>query len=109
MDIFRKQTDILRGKPSSVVSVISSATYEHIINAIHSQDITHDTLKTIVSMCKSNPNNVVCVVYKSFEDSVLFIFGHKPFCIPVDGSKLQHIMMQQSKPNHIYIFTYVKE
>jgi len=107
MDIL-KETDLLKGRPASVVSVISTATYEHIINAIQTQNITHDTLRTVVSICKNNPKNVLCVVYKSFEESVLFIFGHKPFCISVDGSKLQQIMMQQSKPNHIYIFTYVK-
>ncbi len=36
MDIL-KQSDLLKGRPASVVSVISTATYEHIINAIQTQ------------------------------------------------------------------------
>lgn len=108
MEILTRRTDILKGKPASVISVISEATYAHIIQAIQSGDIQHDTLKTIVNMCKSNPNNILCVIYKSFEESVLLVYGPEPFCMEIEGSKLQNLMMHQSRENHIYVFTYVK-
>ena len=106
MNVFH--SDILKGKPASVISVVSSATYDHICTAIQSNDTINETLAQVISMCKANPNDVLCVVYKSFEDSVLLVYGTQPFCVQLEGSKLQELMMNQSRENHIYVFTYVK-
>ena len=101
-------SNLLKGKPASVISVVSPATYDHICGAIRSNDTSNETLAQVIAMCKANPDNVLCVVYRSFEDSVLLVYGSQPFCIRLEGSKLQNLMMNQSRENHIYVFTYAQ-
>jgi hypothetical protein len=100
--------EFLKGKPTSILTVNSEANYSQIMQAIHMRDIPNKTLRAVVNMCKTNPDKVLCVVYKSFENSVLMIFGKKPVCVQLEGSKLQDIMGKHSKGENLYVFTYVK-
>ena len=99
---------ILQGKPASVISVVSEASYGNIMKAISEKQLSDKHLRAVVNMCRTNPQTVICVIYKSFENSVLLLFGEKPVCIQVEGSKLESLMSNHSKDGHIYVFTYVK-
>ena len=79
--------EILKGKPASIVTVTSPANYGQIMQAIHMNQIPDKTLRAVVTMCRSNPEKVLCVIYKSFENSVLMVFGEKPVCVQLEGSK----------------------
>ena len=99
--------EILKQKPASIMTVRSPATYEDIMSAIHANNIPNKTLRAVVNMCKANPSEVFFVVYRSYENSVLMIFGEKPVCVQVEGSKLESLMNHHSKEDNIYVFTYV--
>ncbi len=99
--------EFLKGKPASVISVVSGATYPMIVKSIQSDRVEHDSLRSIKQMCQQNPT-VLCVVYRSFENSVLVIHGEKPSCTVFEGCHLVDVMARHSKENHIYVFTYVK-
>jgi len=100
--------DFIKGKPSSIVTVQSQANYSQIMEAVSTNQIHNKTLRAVVNMCRANPDKVVCVIYRSYENSVLMIFGEKPVCVQLEGSKLQNIMGKHSKDETIYVFTYVK-
>lgn len=100
--------EFLRGKPNSILTVNSKAEYSEIMAAIQRNQIPDKTLRAVVNMCRTNPDKVMVVVYKSFENSILMIFGKKPVCVQVEGSKLEDIMGKHSKGETIYVFTYVK-
>jgi hypothetical protein len=100
--------EILKGKPRSIVPLRIDVTYESIMYAIATNQLNHKTLRAVVTMCRANPSTVVVVVYKSFEDSILAIFGEKPVCVRCEGSKLESMMHRHSKEDYIYVFTYVK-
>jgi len=61
-----------------------------------------------VTTCKANPERVMFVVYKAYSKSVLLIFGKKPVCVELEGSKLQSIMSEHCRESRIYVFSYVK-
>ena len=107
MDIL--SSGILNGKPASVISVTSPATYMQIIDAIQSGKVQHETLKTIESMCKMHPHDVLCILYKSYEEDVLLIHGFPLQCTPITGSNLKDIFQQKCKDDCIYVFTYVRD
>lgn len=100
--------ELLRGKPTNVLSVKSEASYDQIMAAISTNQINDKTLRAVVNSCRANPDRVVFVVYKSYSDSVLFVFGSTPVCVIVEGSKLQQIMMRHCIESRIYVFSYVK-
>lgn len=100
--------DFIKGKPTSIVTVKSPASYSQIMSAVSRNQIPDKTLRAVVNMCRTNPDKVLCVLYKSFENSVLMIFGEKPVCVRLEGSKLEDIMEKHSKDDNIYVFTYVK-
>mgnify|MGYP001171790480 CR=1 FL=1 len=100
--------DFLKGKPASITCTITDATYNQIKYAIQQDSVSNEKLKQIKQMCREYPSSVMCVVYRSFEDSVLFIYGSTPNCIVVDGCRLASIMSRHNKENHVYLFTYVK-
>lgn len=101
--------DFITGKPRSVLSIKSDVTYNDIMSAIANNNLTDKNLRAIVSLCRANPSNVLCVVYKSFENAVLMVFGAVPTCAVMEGSKLQSLMSAHCGKSKIYIFTYVKE
>jgi hypothetical protein len=100
--------EVLKGKPASVMSIQSEASYQEIMSAIHFNQIPDKTLRAVVTTCRSNPDKVLFVVYKAFSDSVLLIFGSKPVCVELEGSKLQSIMSSHCRESRIYVFSYVK-
>ncbi len=100
--------EALRGKPTNIMTVHSDASYSEIMKAIHHNQIPDKTLRAVVTTCKSNPEKVFFVVYKAFSDSVLLIFGSKPVCVELEGSKLQSIMSEHCRESRIYVFSYVK-
>jgi len=102
--------EFLKGKPTSVTSVKSEASYKQIMTAIHDDfnQIPDKTLRAMVSTCKANPDKVLFVIYKAFSDSLLMVFGKKPVCVELEGSKLQSIMNEHCQESRIYVFSYVK-
>lgn len=100
--------EILKGKPTSIIPVKMNVTYDAIMYAIANEELNHKTLRAVVTMCRTNPSNVVVIVYKSYEDSILMVFGEKPTCVRCEGSKLESLMHRHSKEDYIYVFTYVK-
>lgn len=100
--------DLLKGKPTSVMSVKTEATYDEIMHAIHHNQIPDKTLRAVVNMCRSHPAKCLFVIYRAFSDKVLFIFGSKPICMEMEGSKLQTIMNRHCLESRIYVFSYVK-
>ena len=100
--------DILKGKPRSIIPVKSSATYDHIMEAISTNNIPDKHLRAAVTMCQTNPSSVIFVIYKSYENSILMLFGEKPYCIRLEGSKLENLMDRHSNEDYTYLFTYVK-
>lgn len=101
--------NFLKEKPTSMMSIQTEASYEDIKGALYLPNIPHKTLDTMVKTCKQKPHSVVFVIYKSFENSILLVFGEKPHCYQMEGSALQHIMRKHSKEGVVYLFTYVKE
>jgi len=101
--------EFITRKPRSVMSIHSDASYDTIMEAIANNKLSDKNLRAIVSLCRANPSTVLCVVYKSFENSVLMVFGNVPTCMVVEGSKLQSLMCTHCDESKIYIFTYVKE
>ena len=100
--------EILKGKPTSIIPVKMDVTYDAIMHAIANDQLNHKTLRAVVTMCRANPSSVMVIVYKSFEDSILIVFGEKPVCVRCEGSKLESLMQRHSKEDYIYVFTYVK-
>jgi hypothetical protein len=100
--------EVLRGKPTSITSIQSEASYDEIMAAIHHNQIPDKTLRAVVATCRANPERVMFVVYKAYSDSVLLIFGKKPVCVELEGSKLQSIMSEHCRESRIYVFSYVK-
>jgi len=100
--------DILRGKPTNIMTIKSEASYDQIMYAIEHNTLDDKNLRAVVTTCKANPNKVVFVVYKAYSNSVLMIFGHKPVCVEIEGSRLEDIMKQHCKDSRIYVFSYVK-
>jgi len=100
--------ELLKGKPTSITAVKSEASYDEIMSAIHHGQIPDKTLRAVVTTCKANPERVMFVVYKAFTKSVLLIFGKKPVCMELQGSKLQSIMSEHCRESRIYVFSYVK-
>ena len=100
--------ELLKGKPTNIMTVHSDATYDQIMYAIHHNQIPDKTLRAVVTACRANPDKVIFVVYKAFSDAVLLIFGSKPVCVELGGSKLQSIMNQHCRESRIYVFSYVK-
>lgn len=100
--------NILSGKPTSVLSIKSEASYSQIMECIETNNINDKHLRAVVQTCKSNPDRVVFVVYKAYSGSVLMIFGKKPTCVRIEGSKLQQLMSQHCLESRIYLFSYVK-
>lgn len=101
--------EFITGKPRSVISIHSDASYDMIMHAISNNHLSDKNLRAIVSLCRANPVTVLCVVYKAPENAVLMIFGSVPTCLVVEGSKLQSLMAGHCDESKIYIFTYVKE
>jgi len=101
--------EFLRGKPRSVISVTSDASYDNIMYAVRHDVLDDKNLRATVSLCRANPKKVVCIVYRAYENSVLVLLGSKPTCIRMEGSKLQTIMSGHGNANKIYLFTYVKD
>lgn len=101
--------DFITGKPRSVLSVKSEASYDAIMAAIRSNYLDDKTLRATVSLCRANPSTVLCVIYRASENSVLLVFGETPTSVVVEGSKLQSLMAGHCDESKIYIFTYVKE
>jgi hypothetical protein len=100
--------ELLRGKPTTVLSIKSEATYEQIMECIHNNEIKDKHLRAVVNSCKSNPESVVFVIYRSYSDGVLMLFGKKPVCVRLEGSKLQTLMSHHCLESRIYVFSYVK-
>jgi len=100
--------EILRGKPTSVTAVQSDASYDQIMAAIHHNQIPDKTLRAVVTTCRANPDKVLFVIYRAYSDKVLLVFGEKPVCVELEGSKLQQIMSAHCRDNRIYVFSYVK-
>lgn len=100
--------EVLKGKPTSVMSIKSEASYQDIIYAVQFNKINNKMLQDVVTTCRSNPDKVLFVVYKAFSDSVLLIFGGKPVCMELEGSKLQSLMSSHCLESRIYVFSYVK-
>ena len=100
--------DVLRRKPTSVVTIKTPATYEDIMKAVATGELSNKTLRAVVNMCRTNPEKVCFIVYRSFENSILMIFGEKPVCLRVEGSRLESIVSHHSKEDNVYVFTYVK-
>lgn len=100
--------DILKGKPTSVISIKSEATYEQIMECVHNNNLNDKHLRAVVNTCKSNPEDVMFVIYRAYSDSVLMLFGKKPVCIRLEGSKLQTLMSHHCLESRIYLFSYVK-
>ena len=100
--------EILRGKPTNVLSIKSEATYEQLMICVHYNKIHDKHLRAVVNSSKSNPDRLVFVVYRAYSDSVLMIFGKKPVCVRLEGSKLQSLMSQHCLESRIYVFSYVK-
>ncbi len=100
--------ELLKGKPTTVLSIKSEASYSQIMECISTNNINDKHLRAVVQSCKSNPDRVIFVVYKAHTDSVLLIFGEKPVCVQLEGSKLQHLMSQHCLESRIYLFSYVK-
>lgn len=98
----------LKGKPKSVISIKNDASYESIMAAIHLNQLDHRHLRAVVQLCKANPEKVVCVVYRKYENSVLLICGSRPVCIRIDGSNLESILHDKVMDGHIYLFTYIQ-
>jgi hypothetical protein len=102
----------IKGKPTSVISVRSNANYDTIVQSIPNlQHISSDTddiklLKDIVKTLKSN-NNVLFIIYKSFEQSILLLSGFPPKPIILTGSSLENKIAPHTKMDHIYVFSYV--
>ena len=101
--------EFLAGKPRSIVSLTSDATYEQIMYAIAHNKLDNRHLRATVTLCRSNPYSVVCIVYRSQENSILMLFGSQPTCVRAEGSKLESLMSAHCQESKIYIFTYVKE
>ncbi len=101
--------EFLRGKPRSVISIASNASYDNIMYAIHNNVLSDKNLRETVLLCRANPTKVVCIVYRASENSVLMLLGSKPTCVRMEGSKLQTIMSEHCNVNNIYLFTYVKD
>ena len=51
--------EILKGKPTSITSVKSEASYDEIMSAIHHNQIPDKTLRAVVTTCKANPEKGV--------------------------------------------------
>ena len=100
--------DFLKEKPRSIISIKSQATYSNIVNAIENNNLSNKHLRAVVNLCRSNPDSVMVVIYKSFENSILTVFGKKPVCVQCEGSNLEILMNRHSKEDYIYVFTYVK-
>jgi len=100
--------EILKGKPTNIMTVKSEASYDDIMRAIHFNAVPDKTLRAVVATCRANPENVMFVLYKAFANSVLLIFGEKPVCVEIEGSKLQSIMGEHCLESRIYVFSYVK-
>ncbi len=98
--------ELLRGKPTSVISVKSDASYEDIMHAIHLDNIPDKTLRAVVTTCRAHPQ-AMFVVYRAYAKSVLLIFGEKPVCVELEGSRLQSIMGAHCRESRIYVFSYV--
>ena len=47
--------EVLRGKPTSITSVQSEASYDEIMAAIHHNQIPDKTLLAVVATCRANP------------------------------------------------------
>ena len=77
-------------------------------NPISTNNIPDKHLRAAVTMCQTNPSSVIFVIYKSYENSILMLFGEKPYCIRLEGSKLENLMDRHSKEDYTYLFTYVK-
>ncbi len=100
--------DFIKGKPRSVISITSDSSYEDIMAAVYRNDLHHRHLRAVVQLCKANPDTVLCILYRARENGVLMIFGNKPECIRVDGTKLSDILSNKAVEGNIYLFTYVK-
>jgi len=100
--------ELLRGKPTSVTAVQSDASYDQIMAAIHYNQIPDKTLRAVVTTCRANPDKVMFVIYRAYSHKVLLVFGSKPVCVELEGSKLQEIMNAHCRDNRIYVFSYVK-
>lgn len=100
--------DFLKGKPRSILPIKSQATYNNIVYAIENNHLNNKHLRAVVNLCRTNPETVMVVIYKSFENSILMVFGQKPVCLQCEGSNLEIIMNRHSKEDYIYVFTYVK-
>jgi len=100
--------DFIRGKPRSVIAIKSDATYENIMHAVYNDQLDHKTLRATVQLCRANPDNVLCIVYRAMENSVLMLFGDRPECIRAEGTRLQDILATKVTEGNIYLFTYVR-
>ena len=104
--------NVIKGKPTSVTSVCSNASYQTIVESIPNlQQIPSNTddiklLKNVIKTLETN-NNVLFIIYRSFEESIILLTGYPPKPIVLNGSKLQSKIAPHTKLDHIYVFSYV--
>lgn len=103
----------IRGKPASVQSVQSYATYEQIMQAVpnigqmsyEKEDI--NLLKNVVTTLENNPL-VLFFIYRKHEHGVLLMYN-KDKSIQmqnVENSSLETKLGPHAKDDHIYVFSY---
>lgn len=103
----------IRGKPASVQSIQSHATYEQIMKVVpnigqmsyEKEDVK--LLKNVVTTLKNNPF-VLFFIYKKYENGVLLMYN-KDKSIQmenVENSSLETKLGPHAKDDHIYVFSY---
>ena len=104
----------IRGKPASVQSIQSEASYIQIINAVphitkmNGENDDIKLLKNIVTTLQNNPL-VLFFIYRKHENGVLFMYNSKKSIQiqNVENSSLETKLGPHAKDDHIYVFSYV--
>lgn len=104
----------IRGKPASVQSIHSYASYLQIMEAIPNlkqMNEDKDDIKLLKNVIKTLENNplVLFFIYKKYENGVLFMYN-KDKSIQmqnVENSSLEMKLGPHAKDDHIYVFSYV--
>lgn len=108
----------LKSKPASVFSVQTHATYDIILSVLQNSQLktvikntggttTAESLfQNIIQTLESN-SEVVFILYKKYEDSILLLHGNPVQSFKMQGSTLEKKLQPHAKDGHIYAFSYV--
>lgn len=108
----------LKSKPASVFSVQTHATYDVITSALQNPALitmlknsggdtpAESLFQNIIQTLESN-NEVVFILYRKYEDSVLLLHGNPVQSFKMQGTTLEKKLQPHAKDEHIYAFSYV--